>query len=98
MRCERVRMPDGSTAMLCGRGPSRGGTVRASKKPLQTKFCESCGASMVFLKSVAGRWMPNDAATVQPGDTHYDPQRHTSHWATCPQPGPFRQARGRAAP
>lgn len=54
---------------------------------LKRKSCASCGASIVWMKTSAGRAMPVDSASVAPSDdtsTLFDPGRHTSHFATCP--------------
>jgi hypothetical protein len=49
---------------------------------------------MVFLKVPrTGKLMPVNADTVRPEDQAFDPQRHTSHFATCPAAGQFRKGR-----
>jgi hypothetical protein len=46
--------------------------------------CKSCRAQIIWFKTEAGRNMPVDALTVEPADDEYDPPRHISHFATCP--------------
>jgi hypothetical protein len=48
---------------------------------------------MVWLKTDAGRSMPVDAVTVEPGDETFDKSRHISHFATCPEADRFRKER-----
>ena len=58
----------------------------------QTKACDSCGASLIFLKTATGKWMPVDAETVSPDDAQYEPRSgHVSHWETCDDPARFRR-------
>jgi hypothetical protein len=35
--------------------------------------------------------MPVDADTVEPEDNEFDPSRHTSHFATCPNANQHRK-------
>lgn len=53
--------------------------------------CRSCEADIVWLRTRAGKNMPVDADTVEPEDTEFDPEKHTSHFATCPQAGQHRR-------
>lgn len=53
--------------------------------------CRSCGAEIVFLRTRTGSRMPVDAETVEEGEELFDPKRHTSHFATCPQAGEHRR-------
>jgi hypothetical protein len=46
--------------------------------------CRSCRAMIIWFKTEAGRNMPVDADTVKPEDEEYEPPRHISHFATCP--------------
>lgn len=46
--------------------------------------CTSCRARIIWFKTAAGNNMPVDADTVEPDDTEYEPPRHISHFATCP--------------
>lgn len=50
-----------------------------------------CNAPIVYLITRNNKLMPCDSATVHFGDTHYDPKRHTSHFATCPFAKEFRK-------
>ncbi len=58
-----------------------------------TSNCRSFGLQMVWLKTDAGRSMPVDAVTVEPGDETFDKSRHISHFATCPEADRFRKER-----
>lgn len=40
---------------------------------------------MVFLHTLAGKLLPVDSDTVEEGDVDFEPCRHVSHFATCPQ-------------
>lgn len=53
--------------------------------------CERCKADIVWLKTTKGAWMPVDAASVEAGDTIYDPKKHVAHWGTCPHAKEFRK-------
>lgn len=55
--------------------------------------CKTCGADIVFLRTAAGRSMPVNADTVEPGDTDYEPGRHVNHWGTCDRPDQHRRSR-----
>jgi thiamine kinase-like enzyme len=46
--------------------------------------CSSCGASIVWLKTAAGKNMPVDAETVGDADQVYELGKHKPHWASCP--------------
>lgn len=62
--------------------------------PLATR-CSSCGALIVWFKTLAGKRMPVDEASTQPTDAQHqlDLKRHKSHFATCPDAGKHRRAR-----
>jgi hypothetical protein len=47
--------------------------------------CRSCHAPILWLRTKGGKTMPVNAESIWPGDLEYDPERHTSHFATCPQ-------------
>lgn len=47
--------------------------------------CKSCNALIAWLRTPAGKTIPVDYATIQPGDVEYDKARHMSHFGTCPQ-------------
>ena len=55
--------------------------------------CRSCGAEIVWLKTVNGKNMPVDAETFEPGDELFEPKRHTSHFSTCPEADKHRRPR-----
>lgn len=55
--------------------------------------CRSCGASIVWFSTTAGKSMPVDAATVQPTDEQLELPRHVSHFATCPNANQHRKPR-----
>lgn len=55
--------------------------------------CTSCSASIVFLRTSTGKVMPVDAATVLPEDDVFDPKRHKSHFASCPNSAQHRRPR-----
>lgn len=56
-------------------------------------LCRGCGAEIVWLKTEAGRNMPVDAETVEPGDEQFDHARHVSHFAACSKADQFRKPR-----
>lgn len=55
--------------------------------------CKSCGRIIAWLKTASGKNMPVDVETVQPTDDIFNPQRHVSHFATCPQADQHRSRR-----
>lgn len=55
--------------------------------------CSSCHAKIIWFKTEAGKNMPVDADTVEPEDDEYDPPRHISHFATCPNADQHRRSR-----
>ncbi len=55
--------------------------------------CSSCRARIIWFKTAAGKNMPVDADTVEPGDEEYFPPRHISHFATCPNAKNHRKQR-----
>jgi hypothetical protein len=46
--------------------------------------CSSCRARIIFLPTKAGKQMPIDADTVEPGDEEFLRHRHQSHFSNCP--------------
>jgi hypothetical protein len=50
----------------------------------RTRSCRSCSAPIVWLRTVAGKAMPVDSATVKDVDQLFDSSKHRSHFATCP--------------
>lgn len=55
--------------------------------------CKSCRARIIWLKTEAGKNMPTDADSVEPGDETFDSDRHVSHFATCPNSVQHRRPR-----
>ncbi|MBX6381466.1 MAG: hypothetical protein IRZ07_00625 [Microbispora sp.] len=47
--------------------------------------CRTCQARIVWLKTAAGKNMPVDADSVEPGDETFEYGRHVSHFSTCKQ-------------
>lgn len=47
--------------------------------------CRNCGDPIRWLLTPNGRMMPTNAEAVGPGETHFDRDRHTSHFGTCRQ-------------
>lgn len=60
------------------------------------KRCSSCNAKVIWFKTEAGRWMPVDADTVEPEDEEFEPPRHISHFATCPNADHHRKRKPKA--
>lgn len=52
---------------------------------------EDCGAMIIFLPTAAGKVMPCNAETVEPGDTTWTHGKHVSHFSTCPGHARFRR-------
>ena len=57
------------------------------------KACTECGEQIVFLETDSGKQMPVDADTWTEGETRYDAEVHTSHFASCPAADKFRKSR-----
>lgn len=55
--------------------------------------CRSCGAEIVWLRTKSGNNMPVDAETVDHNDYMFDPAKHRSHFATCPDADEHRTKR-----
>lgn len=58
--------------------------------------CRSCEAPIVWATSILGKRIPLDADSCtkeeqEARDVHFDPNRHQSHFATCPQAGAWRR-------
>lgn len=60
---------------------------------LKPSACRSCGAQIVWLKTSKGSNMPVDVVGVKPEETIFEPQRHVSHFATCPNAAAHRKER-----
>jgi len=58
---------------------------------MKQETCRSCHAEIVFLTTRTGKTIPVNAETVGPEDREFDPVRHTSHFATCPQAPQWRK-------
>lgn len=59
----------------------------------EVKKCRSCDAAVVWLVTDRGKSMPVDAETVAVDDTTFDPRKHRSHFATCPDANQHRKPR-----
>lgn len=55
--------------------------------------CRSCGAEIRFLRTRAGKAIPVDIDSVKPSDHEFDPDRHMTHFKTCPEAGKWRKRR-----
>ena len=65
-------------------------------KPFSTNKCRKCKAAIVFVRTAKGKQMPVNAETWTQGEVLYNPEKHVSHFATCPAAAHFRKAdRGR---
>lgn len=64
------------------------------RHPLATS-CSSCGATIVWFRTLAGKKMPVDEASTQPTDAQHqlDLKRHVSHFATCSDAAKWRKPR-----
>lgn len=59
---------------------------------IKTRICRSCGADIVWMKTVNGKSIPVDAETVHDsGAELFDSNFHVSHFATCPDADKFRK-------
>lgn len=59
------------------------GTTAAHERRITR--CRTCQARIVWLKTAAGKNMPVDADSVEPGDETFEYGRHVSHFSTCKQ-------------
>lgn len=56
--------------------------------------CRSCDEYIVWMKTEAGKNMPVDADSVDESDELlFDPDKHISHFATCPNENQHRRPR-----
>lgn len=54
-------------------------------KAQRCRSCRSCGASIIWLKTMAGKNMPVDYDSVHSLETTFNPKGgHVSHFSTCP--------------
>ncbi len=61
-----------------------------------TTHCRSCGAPIIWMKTKRGKSMPvNAAPSLEFGQVlpEYDPTKHVSHFATCPNAAKHRKAK-----
>lgn len=59
--------------------------------------CRTCQARIVWLKTAAGKNMPVDADSVEPGDETFEYGRHVSHFSTCKQADQHRRRKRECA-
>lgn len=59
----------------------------------RTRACRSCGASIIWLKTRAGKKMPVDAASVDGLEHIFEYGKHVSHFSTCPNAKQHRKPR-----
>lgn len=57
------------------------------------RACRSCSASIIWLRTRAGKKMPVDAATVTGSETMFEYGKHVSHFSTCPNANKHRKPR-----
>ena len=55
--------------------------------------CRSCRARIIWLRTSAGKNMPVDADSVEPGDDEFDADKHVSHFSICPDANQHRRPR-----
>jgi hypothetical protein len=58
--------------------------------------CRSCHAPIVWLKTKLGKSMPVDVSKDSKfviGEQEYDPTKHISHFATCPNAAEHRKTK-----
>jgi hypothetical protein len=55
--------------------------------------CSSCNAKIIWFKTEAGKWTPVNADTVEAADEGYEPPRHVTHFATCPNSKQHRKSK-----
>jgi predicted RNA-binding Zn-ribbon protein involved in translation (DUF1610 family) len=53
--------------------------------------CKSCGAEIIWLKTVNGKNIPVDAETCSSKDELFDPDNMTAHFVTCPEADEWRK-------
>lgn len=77
--------------MTFDRYDSNDGTTAAHERRITR--CRSCRAQIIFLRTAAGKQIPCDADTVEPADEDFDPERHMTHFRTCPNANQHRKPR-----
>jgi hypothetical protein len=55
--------------------------------------CRSCRARIIWLPTAGGKTAPVDADTVDAEDEVFEPGKHISHFASCPQADQWRKTR-----
>lgn len=55
------------------------------------RSCNSCSAAIIWLVTSTGRKMPTNPEGVTAQDWYFDPKRHVSHFATCPNANKHRK-------
>lgn len=53
-------------------------------KPKPTPTCQYCGKPIMFVMTSAGKHMPVDPESVEPGHDKYWDGSQTPHFKTCP--------------
>jgi hypothetical protein len=67
----------------------------AAAHEARIRRCSSCNAKIIWFKTEAGRWTPVNADTVEAGDEEFDPPRHVTHFATCPNANNHRKGKSK---
>lgn len=74
--------------------------MRAGPRADEITVCKKCNASIMFLKTRSGGWMPvnvmptkNDVRGPNSGETLFIFGEHQSHFSTCPKADSFRRDR-----
>jgi hypothetical protein len=76
----------GPATFYCGRVNCESKNIGVkTTSSMRTDFCRSCSAPILWLRTKNNKTMPVNAESTWPGDLEYDPERHTSHFSTCPQ-------------
>lgn len=81
----------GDSIQKDGRGPDRQGSEVRNGDDWPGERCRSCLAPVIWLPTRAGGHMIIDAETVTAGDLAFDPQKHRSHFASCPDAAQWRR-------
>ena len=59
----------------------------------ETMKCKACGKEISFLRTDRGKAIPVDKDTVDAADEYFDPDRHVTHFRTCPNAKDFRKGK-----
>lgn len=57
----------------------------------ETMKFKACGKEISFLRTDRGKAIPVDKDTVDTADEYFDPDRHVTHFRTCPMASRFRK-------